>query len=456
MAAERIADSWDRNHALSESQFTQLLTAPASALAISELSMPAMSKLAALPPRPVVVPPFVPEVGEVILAVVSLRGALNKIAQNFATSKNIDLTLPDPRPPPKGSDARPCIYFGRAQGGHYAFPLASFNGELPETWDMLLQKVVIPIGDASSVLPVFEGRPRFQTKPGWRHRDGRPTYIVPQRIFIPETTAIESSYRYLPRRIVARLQVCCRTIIGELAGSSQQDAEMMLDSYTTFVYGLPLASMRPGSPDVEEADHPAEDIVPSSSDQSVPLSAAQDSVPPAYQSSSLNPLARPFVPMLSSNSRNAFVGIAHHDPFDVVSRLSLVSCAASAAPASILSVLDDANSTWTDDAVSYPQHKPGRAPTLQAAADSSLNPFAASFTSQICLVHSASAISSTELCHVVCERLSAVGHTNTHALVTSLSLHPMDTCDATDTAPNSTRPPKRTTAGDADKENRPA
>lgn len=333
-----------RDRALSESESPQLLTARSSAPSVTALAMPAMSTPDASTVKPVAIRPSKPRVGEVFLADVSLRGAMNEIARDLATAKNIDVSLPYPRPPP-GANPRPCLYIGPVLGGHAAFPLATFDGKPPETWDLLLREVVVPIGDESTVLPFFEGRARFQTKPRWKHSDGRPSYIVPSRVVIPDGTAMESTYRFLAGRTVARLVVCCRGVVDDLKNLSQEDAESLLDSYMTVVYGRSLYPAPEDVQDMEDATH-ADEGAPSPVDDNVSPTSEAHSIPPSNLSSSLNPRAAPFVSTIHSRATGSSGNLAFRNLFDdMVSRLSLASGASSVAQPSILAVLQASSAT---------------------------------------------------------------------------------------------------------------
>lgn len=302
-----------------------LLTTVLSALATSALALPsAMSPPAGLAsthkPRP----------GEVVLAVVSLRRALNNVAEDLASAQGIELALPELSPLPRWVRPRPLIYVGPVPGGYSVIPLTTLNGQPPETLDLLLQNIIIPLGETASALPFFQGQISFQTQPRWRHHEERPSYIIPHQIVVPAKVDLSSANRFMSARTLNDLLDHCRDTLGSLAELSKEDLEMILDSYTQAAFGTPLYHTVVDSQDTDTHAPDELDVAPSDHD-AVQAAAPVPSASPPMQ---LNPLAAVFTPQLRP-------GAGVIDILDLASRLSLASGGSSIAQPSISSVLQD-------------------------------------------------------------------------------------------------------------------
>lgn len=280
-------------------------------------------------------PPLKPRVGEIILTVVSLRRALNKIALALASAHNIPLSITELPPLPEWMDPRPLVYVRPAQGGHTAIPLATFRNQPIETLNLLLQKVVIPIGEAASSLPFFQDKVSFETHPPWRHHDERPAYIVPEEVFIPTTAVMQREWRHrwMSARAVDSLVEHCRGVLLDLTLLSKEEAETILDSYMQATFNRPLYP----APTEAEDPEPVGLDVPLLPDHDTATAAVKDAAAtsPTSPHIALNPLATPFTPRLHPGAAQQI------DILDFVSRLSLASGASSVTQESIMCVLKD-------------------------------------------------------------------------------------------------------------------
>lgn len=225
--------------------------------------------------------------GRVVRSAVSVTSAMRTLAQTLVQSLQLDVVIQDPQCVTASTHQfRPCVVLsGSRRKGYTVLPLATFGKADPEDMDDLLRAVVLPIGDITSVHNDFLDRRRFQTTPPWDVEKG-PAYIVPQIVRLPPHTPIEPlNGSILPPDLAELREFCTDYTKRMIADYSPEELKSLVLSFDSH----DRSSRRSKANRLRKKKN----LLPNGGDDE---DDEEDLVGPQSPTSTLNPLAPPFVP----------------------------------------------------------------------------------------------------------------------------------------------------------------
>lgn len=170
--------------------------------------------------------------GRVIYCVVPVNVVMSDLARALAEDHGIAIPIPTPTQPVIRPQKRPCILLHCDKTGYLVLPMATFKKSNPQTWDLLLRAIVVPVGSPCTVLPTMRDRERFDTEPTWTHPEGAATYIIPYAFRLPLRTAVEPDNYQIPPDDFVRLQEYCDNTTARLGALGKDAVRRLLESYS--------------------------------------------------------------------------------------------------------------------------------------------------------------------------------------------------------------------------------
>ncbi|EJD43307.1 hypothetical protein AURDEDRAFT_185697 [Auricularia subglabra TFB-10046 SS5] len=213
--------------------------------------------------------------GRIVHCVVFINVVVNTLAHAVADELQLPISLPGPTPQLTRPKKRPCIFLRRDAHGYLVIPMATFKKSHPNTWDLFLRQLVVPVGAPETILAMMRDRVSFETTPPWKYVEpGVPTYLIPHAVLLPPGTAIELDDFKIPSQELVQLKEFCRLTTARLGELGKEEMTRILRSYANRHGGIPQAPC----PQSQDEDGPA---------------------PSAGAPSQLNPSAASFVSRIS-------------------------------------------------------------------------------------------------------------------------------------------------------------